>query len=171
MSKWRRYPTDRALADVPVKMRVVSPCGRYIATYYLVSENEDDESEGGLTEIAVNGTSDQKTLFIVERAWDNNYRTHYFDGFRVESLSFSEDGNSLLINGGGTEPSVRIPFNEVFELFDRFEREGYSGPKPLITDPQYLAFRFVKTNITSSVDEDDLRTLACRRFPRSTPDS
>jgi len=90
-----------------------APAAALSPPYYLVSENDDEDSDGGMHEIMIYDVATERPIAKLTRTWRVNYRTGYTSGSMTREISFDPDGETLLINGGqgGDDGDVnRVPF-------------------------------------------------------------
>ncbi len=162
MAIWQDHGSNRALGDIPPERRVVSPCERFVATFYLVSENDDEDSDGGMHEIMIYDAATQRPLASFTRAWRVNYRTDYTSGSMTREIGFAAAGGTLLINGGRGSDGVvnRVPFVAAIAAIKKHCAAAPDEAAAYLRGENRLAFHSrVKDGISAPIEFSDLSDL------------
>lgn len=167
MSFWKHYERRRPLNSVPADRRIESPCGRFVATFYLVGEHGNEGSEGGAHEIVVYDKKSGNIVACLSRSWSRNDRSHYSRGHQTHGVGFSADGDRLLINGGHGGAETDIPIVAAMNAIDTAAREQpeaarrYAGGEH---EADFLAY--VQQELSAEIEYADLLDLAKERLGR-----
>lgn len=163
MAQWRNHPEKRPLRSIPPEQRVTSACGRFVATFYLVSENDDEDSDGGMHEIMIYDAATERPIAKLARAWRVNYRTGYTSGSMTREISFDPEGETLLINGGqgGDDGEVnRVPFVAALTAISTHCAAAPDRAAAFLASEDRMAFRrIIKESISVPIGFSDLNDL------------
>lgn len=163
MAQWLTYPRNRPLSAITADRRVVSPCGRFVATFYLVSENDDEDSDGGMHEIMIYDATTHRPYACITRSWRVNYRTGYRSGSMTNEISFDTDGETLLINsgrGGSDGEMNRVPFVAALTALAEYCTAAPDEAAAYAAGENRLAFhRRVEDSLAVPIEFSDLSEL------------
>jgi hypothetical protein len=167
MSVWKHYERRRPLDAIPVDRRVESPCGRFVAAFYLVGEHSSEGAEGGAHEVAVYDTASGAIVACLSRSWSRNYRSNYTRGHQTHSVGFSADGDRLLINGGHGGSEADVPIAAALRAIDIAAEaqpevaQRYAGGE---READFLDY--VQRELAADIEYADLLDLAKERLGR-----
>lgn len=160
MSRWRDYESNRPMKAIPVERRVKSPCGHFVAAFYLISRDDDEESAGGQFEIMIYDAASEHTLARLTRSWEVNHRTNQHSGDRVSDIAFDAGGEALLINSGSGDEVNRVPFVAALAAIGRQRAAAPDKAEAFLGGDGWLAFlKCVKDDIPAPIEITDLFDL------------